>query len=620
MSLSIRPSSQVRPSFFRLLSPLTLTLLMSLQGIAQSQPKLTVTTLKMKDQAIQRTDPKTIAADLAARETKDRPLQKEMNQRPARQETISFGGGSTGGGDAVVCRDQGGKVKSIQFYDVYEAVEINGLNLNFGQAGLDYHQILDIAFQRIGKLNPSRAAKYRAQAEKFESDVHWVENKKLIDIPDEGIGYVPDDCDIEQLAIQNMNVYQGKRYLVNKTFFDRLAPAHQAAFILHEVIYTEYGPGKTSVEVRKFNSLIWSNGLAPMKLADYLESIRPLGFKTFDDHHQIECIREDSVGLSADGQSVDYCRAVDEKENLKVRSGYYLNQPISFALVQQNGYERQSAIAYDELGRFRIRRFVYQNIVEIAPQAKDQEFTLAFNAQTMRIIIPFESLVPLVSRQNPISLWNSTNQSSIDWLGSREKSMVIAQLRQDSPVQMAAECTSLRVRQTFNDKSVDCRGKTKISSPGSFSIEGEDYRLSYYTFLQKLSRVEITNPDDGSIELPINGFNFSESQRGFIINEHGKLNENFLEATVNAPRVLPVFIYNKDNRSDVWDALRYSQGKSLHFGPWKTGIFESRECRTAIVKGHKDDKIKLKQCKHQMSPGDTFNIVGLRLMKFEEKP
>ncbi len=199
---------------------------------------------------------------------------------------IAFAGNERGnGGDAVVCYNQDGSIKSVEFFDLYEAKERFKFTLVPSQAET-LEEKVDELIGRIAPLNPSRAEKYRAWAKTFFSEADFLTDKELIDIPDTGWAYFPKGCAIKQAVIQHEPVFaMDKRYTINKEYWDAMSLDNQAALVVHELVFretsSEFGH-KTSQSARYFHALVEANQLADMNVTNYIKTLRTLEFQNAD--------------------------------------------------------------------------------------------------------------------------------------------------------------------------------------------------------------------------------------------------------------------------------------------------------------------------------------------------
>lgn len=195
-----------------------------------------------------------------------------LAQTPALAESIVGNGG-----DAIVCRNSSGVIRSAEMLDIYEARLMNGLSVQLGDAGLSPLQKVLMATSRLTKLDEQRAQKYSENARAFLSNASLLPNVTLTDIPDSEHLAVPLGCQIEQVAIRREQLLPGqKRFVVNKDLWDKFDNNNKAALMLHEVIYEELflGGARDSRMARWFNGLMFSNSISRLSADDYIETWR----------------------------------------------------------------------------------------------------------------------------------------------------------------------------------------------------------------------------------------------------------------------------------------------------------------------------------------------------------
>lgn len=157
------------------------------------------------------------------------------------------------GGDLVVCRNSQNKITSVELLDYFEARELRGIVADIAST--------DQAIDRLKRLSPKRAERYRAAIADFNANALFKSGVELTDVPDSDHDLLPAGCKIEQLAIQRKPQFpEDKLYLINKDLWDLMSARDQAGLKLHEIIYRDtLDAGKTDSKTsRYFNSLISS--------------------------------------------------------------------------------------------------------------------------------------------------------------------------------------------------------------------------------------------------------------------------------------------------------------------------------------------------------------------------
>ena len=182
------------------------------------------------------------------------------------------------GGDVVVCRDGQNKILSVELLDFYEGRVLNGRH-PLPMDG-DTDALVEIALQRLGKVNPTRQARYAKWAKSFHEEAAYIPNANLVDIDDSRHIVLPAGCTISQIAIQRpiREGIEKKRYVINDDLWKELNPLNQAGLILHELIYREAIEGDISDSklVRLINSLIFSDTLSSVSFPSYAALLKDL--------------------------------------------------------------------------------------------------------------------------------------------------------------------------------------------------------------------------------------------------------------------------------------------------------------------------------------------------------
>lgn len=196
------------------------------------------------------------------------------------------GGGVSGGGGAVVCRDKAGAVRTVTVLDVYEA-GIRQIPLDFGPA-TSREAILGFELDRFAKVDPFQAEVYRRQVKEFFDPAYsrFLKNITLPFSEDTGPIVPPVGCGYEQIVLQaEPDFPEDRLYTVNQDLWDKLDAKDQAALVLHEVIYHELiqGGAQTSFYARYFNEYLFSNRLASYAPFAYLKLLRKCAFNGAND-------------------------------------------------------------------------------------------------------------------------------------------------------------------------------------------------------------------------------------------------------------------------------------------------------------------------------------------------
>lgn len=195
--------------------------------------------------------------------------------------TTAWGGYEVGnGGDVVICQRQN-QQETVEILDSFEGKTRTGhtpiLHAPSGSA-------VDLALSALDLFPPSerlRRKEYRAAILSFLDRSAMVDDADLFDVSDTGVlDFLPEACHLRQVAIQR-ELGLGKRFVIHRPTWDRLAPLDQAGLILHEIIYEEAIRlnHDDSSKVRQFNALLSSGQLAGVSRPTYGRLLESLGFR-----------------------------------------------------------------------------------------------------------------------------------------------------------------------------------------------------------------------------------------------------------------------------------------------------------------------------------------------------
>lgn len=187
----------------------------------------------------------------------------------------SNGNGVGNGGDVVTCQNVAElldftETKLMKRFTLVEATKSS--YLTFAKDRLEV----------LKKVDSKRAAQYLKVLNSIEGRWKLIDNATFRDVPDSFEIAIPDECKIEQIAIQQE--VEGKTQIhVSKKLWDKLDQMSKAGLVLHEIIYEHFlSLGETnSVKVRRFNSLLFSSELNRMDPKKYQEFVRLLRLKFY---------------------------------------------------------------------------------------------------------------------------------------------------------------------------------------------------------------------------------------------------------------------------------------------------------------------------------------------------
>ncbi|MBF0361592.1 MAG: hypothetical protein HQK49_11305 [Oligoflexia bacterium] len=177
------------------------------------------------------------------------------------------------GGDAIVCRDQNGKIIRAEQFDFYEARTIRNINYKMGDKNVDPLEKVFVVIRKLERLDPILAANFKKRAQDFFNLVQFIEDSDLTDIPDSGEMAIPRGCKLEQVAIARAPQFEDdtKIFYINKDIYEAMDNDHKAGLILHEIIYQEFikRGQQNSIKARYFNSKITSEFIDNVTLTQY---------------------------------------------------------------------------------------------------------------------------------------------------------------------------------------------------------------------------------------------------------------------------------------------------------------------------------------------------------------
>lgn len=287
------------------------------------------------------------------------------------------------GGDAIVCRDGSSNIKSVELFDVFEGRERRGLTLDLRGAD-KWAEKVELAIERIEKINPHRAQLYRAWLQNFRSEADYLAGIRLVDIPDTGDGWIPVACTIEQIAVRRDTDFANeKRYVIDHALWSLMDEDNKAALVLHELILREmmtnpYVNHRSSIYARYYNEMVLADRLKGMTLKQYLEFIGGLHFPT-GDVHGFEFVLNDAGRAKGDqglyknfvyyndqhvqwlGPSESLCSAVDFKGNKVMAKAASSFSPLGFPNMISFQCEQRKDLESIRLPGFQILPWHYPN-------------------------------------------------------------------------------------------------------------------------------------------------------------------------------------------------------------------------------------------------------------------
>ncbi len=163
------------------------------------------------------------------------------------------------GGDAIVCRDDSNQILRAELLDFYEGENLNYIDLYYGEE-LPVETHFTNMINRLKPYMPKLAYKLQETGEYILSgrNTKFMYDITLEDIEDSFHIFVPNDCQLEQVAIQRDPLFPGNfKFIINADIWDHLDSYNKAGLVFHEALYFEQRDHITnSVWVRYLTGLV----------------------------------------------------------------------------------------------------------------------------------------------------------------------------------------------------------------------------------------------------------------------------------------------------------------------------------------------------------------------------
>jgi hypothetical protein len=190
-----------------------------------------------------------------------------------RAQSFATGGSTVGnGGDVVVCVNSLNEIVSVDLLDLVENEVLRGQK-PIPKSGTDPLKLVqEYLHENLSPIDPTRAHFYRINIEKLFNETLFLKGTHFTDVPDSDHGFLPENCHIEQIAIQSNNPFSPP-LMINQDLWEKLDAWEQAALLIHEITYQESirGGATNSIAVRYFVSNLISGNLLKMRLQDYVK-------------------------------------------------------------------------------------------------------------------------------------------------------------------------------------------------------------------------------------------------------------------------------------------------------------------------------------------------------------
>ena len=183
----------------------------------------------------------------------------------------------THGGNAIACASGSGP--SVGLLDYFEAGLTSNRQLDLGPDSGTYMDHINYVLDRLAKVDPIAAARYRERAKSFLSEVKFLTPEEMRSIADSNDLVNPDKgCVKQQFAVQLFNLKPGQiRYQVSQDLWSRADAKTQAGLVLHEVIYrdaVEIFGQSDSDNTRYFNAQMSSTVMNQISTNDYYAIVK----------------------------------------------------------------------------------------------------------------------------------------------------------------------------------------------------------------------------------------------------------------------------------------------------------------------------------------------------------
>ena len=147
---------------------------------------------------------------------------------------FAAGGVDGGGGNAVVCRDEQGVIKSARMLDLYEGEFLHGLKYEYAEFDIDQKldDILSIIYDGATSQYESQKRLFQSVKDSFKLLAPGISLKP---IDDSGHIFVPGNCKVEQVA----NFYNQFSIYIVSDIYNAFSTLDKLALIMHEAIYLQ---------------------------------------------------------------------------------------------------------------------------------------------------------------------------------------------------------------------------------------------------------------------------------------------------------------------------------------------------------------------------------------------
>lgn len=189
------------------------------------------------------------------------------------------------GGSGIRCEVNGSP--RVELLDLFEARELYSPP-DLGDGSLSVQQKIDLALDRLARVDPLRAERYRQDALVFQdgSITMFRDGMVLTHVDDAMQIGLPAGCDLVQISVFRRPILPGdKTFVVDARLWREMDVDSRATLILHEIIYREAAwelRHTNSLRVRRLISSLVSRDFDHLSVDAYRDVMAQLGLNGFD--------------------------------------------------------------------------------------------------------------------------------------------------------------------------------------------------------------------------------------------------------------------------------------------------------------------------------------------------
>jgi hypothetical protein len=164
------------------------------------------------------------------------------------------------GGDGILCEKEGEKPKA-ELLDFYESSQKRI------ETEAPYAEVVEARLKALEKVSGGGLGETLLKRWKaMKNEIEWKKDIELVDVQDSKHLFTPSDknCKLKQIALRRAEAASTqKRFVIDETFWNQMAPVSQAGLLMHELVYEHFFKlGETdSVKARTMNAYVFSPDL-----------------------------------------------------------------------------------------------------------------------------------------------------------------------------------------------------------------------------------------------------------------------------------------------------------------------------------------------------------------------